>query len=130
VRDAGLGFGWHNHDFELADLGGGTTPLDLIAQGGTDLELDLGWVARGGQDPVAALRRFSGRVRAVHLKDLAPQGTTEEDGWADVGHGSQDWGAIKAELDAQGVDHWVVEHDNPSDHARFAARSLASIQSW
>lgn len=130
VRDAGLGFGWHNHDFELADLGGGTTPLDLIAQGGTDLELDLGWVARGGQDPVEALRRFSGKVRAVHLKDLAPQGTPEEDGWADVGHGSQDWGAIKAELDAQGVDHWVVEHDNPSDHARFAARSLASIQSW
>ncbi len=130
VRDAGLGFGWHNHDFELVDLGSGTTPLGLIAQGGADLELDLGWVARAGQDPVATLRRFGGRVRAVHLKDLAPAGTTEEDGWADVGHGSLDWGAIKGELDAQGIDHWVVEHDNPADHARFAARSLASIQSW
>lgn len=129
VRDAGLTYGWHNHDFELADLGG-TTPLDLIAEAGTDLELDLGWVARAGQDPAEALRRFEGRVIAVHVKDLAPKGTAEEDGWADVGFGTQDWGAIKAELDRQGIDHWVIEHDNPSDHARLASRSLATVQGW
>ena len=131
LRDAGLGYGWHNHDFELADLGGGTTPLDLIARAGVDLELDLGWVARAGQDPAAWIRRLASRVTAVHLKDMAKAGEgADEDGWADVGHGRMDWPAIKAELDANGIDHWVVEHDNPSDHARFASRSLASIKSW
>jgi sugar phosphate isomerase/epimerase len=129
VRDAGFTVGWHNHDFDLADLGG-TTPTGLMVEAGLDLELDLGWVTRAGQDPVEVLRRFSGRVKAVHVKDLAPAGTAEEDGWADVGHGTQDWGAIKAELDAQGIAHWVIEHDNPADHARFARRSLQTIQGW
>jgi sugar phosphate isomerase/epimerase len=41
-----------------------------------------------------------------------------------------DWPAIRAELQAQGVDHWVVEHDNPKDHARFARRSLETMQAW
>jgi hypothetical protein len=28
------------------------------------------------------------------------------------------------------VDHFVIEHDNPKDHARFAARSLAAVSGW
>jgi sugar phosphate isomerase/epimerase len=131
VRDAGFAYGWHNHDFELRDLGGGVTPLDLIAQTGMDLELDLAWVRRGGQDPVEWLRKLRGQVKAVHVKDIAPEGeAADEDGWADVGHGTMDWPAIRAELSAQGIDHWVVEHDNPSDHARFARRSLETLKGW
>lgn len=130
VRHAGFTVGWHNHDWDLADVGG-TTPVDLMAEAGLDLELDLGWVARAGQDPAAVLRRLGGRVRAVHLKDLAPEGQAQdEDGWADVGHGTQGWAAIKQELDAQGIDHWVIEHDNPSDHARFARRSIETVKGW
>lgn len=129
VRDAGLAFGWHNHDFELVDLGG-TTPLDLIAEAGVDIELDLGWVVRGGGDPVAWIDRLGRRIMAVHVKDTAPEGETAEDGWADVGHGTQDWGPVKAALDAHGIDHLVIEHDNPADHARFARRSLATVQDW
>jgi sugar phosphate isomerase/epimerase len=130
VRDAGHVVGWHNHDWDFADLGD-VTPMDLLVEAGLDLELDLGWVKRAGLDPVETLRRFSGRVRAVHVKDIAPEGqNVEEDGWADVGHGIQDWAAIKAELDAQGIDHFVIEHDNPSDHARFARRSLEAVQAW
>lgn len=130
VRDAGFDVGWHNHDFDLQDLGGGISATDLMVEAGLDLELDLGWVARAGQNPVEALKRFAGRVKAVHVKDLAPAGTTAEDGWADVGHGSQDWAAIRAELKAQGIDHWVLEHDNPTDPARFAKNSLQTVKGW
>lgn len=131
IEDAGLAFGWHNHDFELADLGGGVTPLDIIADAGVALELDLGWVARAGADPAAWIHRFKRRIIAVHVKDMAPAGeAADEDGWADVGHGTMDWTAIKRELDAHGIDHFVVEHDNPSDHARFAQRSLQSVKAW
>ena len=130
IRDAGHAVGWHNHDWDFAPVGG-TTPMDLMVDAGLDLELDLGWVTRAGLDPVDTLRRFSGRVRAVHVKDIAPQGeNAEEDGWADVGHGIQTWPVIKAELDAQGIDHFVIEHDNPADHARFARRSLETVQAW
>ncbi len=129
-RAEGLEVGWHNHDWDLADLGGGTTPTDLMAEAGLGIELDLGWVARAGQDPVAWLRRLGPRVIAVHVKDLAPEGTAAEDGWADVGHGTQAWAPIVAELRAQGIGHWVAEHDAPSDPARFARRSLQTLQTW
>lgn len=132
-QDAGLMFGWHNHDFELVATESGDLPLDLIAAASDDLmlELDLGWVKRAGQDPVERIKTYAGRLAAVHVKDIAPQGeNTDEDGWADVGHGVMDWPAIHAALQSAGVDHYVIEHDNPSDHARFARRSLAAIQSF
>lgn len=133
LQDAGLIFGWHNHDFELQPTETGEMPLDLIAGASDDLmlELDLGWVHRAGQDPVAWIEKLAGRLTTVHVKDIAPQGEcAEEDGWADVGHGVMDWPAIHAALQVAGVDHYVVEHDNPSDHARFARRSLAAINDF
>lgn len=131
VREAGMTFGWHNHDFEMRDLGGGVTALDVIAETGVALELDLAWVAKGGGDPVQWLRKLGGQVATVHVKDIAAQGeNAAEDGWADVGHGIMDWEAIVAELRRQGIEHWVVEHDNPADAARFARRSLATLGGW
>jgi sugar phosphate isomerase/epimerase len=129
VQDAGFDFGWHNHDFELLDLGGGETPLDLIAAAGVDLELDLGWVRVAGHDPIAWIAKYGSRIKAVHVKDIAPDGQNrDEDGWADVGYGITDWVAIKAALDTAGISHMVVEHDNPNDHTRFATRSLATLK--
>ncbi|WP_375228704.1 sugar phosphate isomerase/epimerase family protein [Roseobacter sp. S98] len=132
VRAAGLGFAWHNHDFEMVPVDG-HMPLDLIAAASDDIqiELDLAWVHVAGEDPVAWVRRFAGRLAAVHVKDVAQSGeNTDEDGWADVGFGIMDWPAIKAEMDAAGVSRYVIEHDNPNDHKRMASRSLASVQAF
>ena len=126
---AGLKFGWHNHDFELVALDTGEYPIDLMMAAAPDLqlELDLGWVKRAGEDPVAWINKYAGRIAAAHIKDIAVEGeNADEDGWADVGHGIMDWAAIHAALQATGVDHYVVEHDNPSDHQRFATRSFAT----
>lgn len=129
ITDAGFEFGWHNHDFELLDLGGGETALDHIANAGVKLELDLGWVRVAGHDPVAWIGKYASQISAVHMKDIARDGeATDEDGWADVGHGIMDWAAIKTALDAAGITHMVAEHDNPKDHTRFATRSLATLK--
>ncbi|MEP4474644.1 MAG: sugar phosphate isomerase/epimerase, partial [Lentilitoribacter sp.] len=65
------------------------------------------------------------RITAAHVKDIAPEGEcAEEDGWADVGHGVIDWPNIFGELQVVGTELFVMEHDNPSDHHRFAKRSL------
>lgn len=127
---AGLTIGWHNHDFECVALSDGKTPLDhiLSADPNLMLELDLGWVARAGGDPVDWINRYADRISAAHVKDLAPAGDcADEDGWADVGHGVLDWAAIHRALQAAGIDHYVVEHDNPNDHARFAQRSFTAV---
>ncbi|MFQ1702288.1 sugar phosphate isomerase/epimerase family protein [Loktanella agnita] len=133
LQDAGLIVGWHNHAFEFDPTPENDLPLDLIAAASDDLklELDLGWVRVAGHDPVDWINKYAGRISAVHIKDIAPDGEcTNEDGWADVGHGIMDWAAIHAALQGHGIDHYVVEHDNPSDHTRFATRSLAAIKQF
>ena len=132
-RDAGLGFGWHNHDFEFVPLADGALPQTLILAGGPDLEweIDVAWVIKGGADPLKWIRDYTGRITAAHVKDIAPAGqNTNEDGWADVGQGTVDWKTIMAALRAAGCKHLVIEHDNPSDDARFARRSVTSAKSY
>lgn len=128
LTDAGLVTGWHNHDFELADLGGGTTPLDVLAEAGLGFELDLGWLVRAGHDPANWIAKLGRAISAVHVKDIAPKGTEAEDGWADLGHGVVDYGPIIAAARAAGIARYIAEHDNPGDDARFAARSIATFQ--
>ncbi len=129
LEDAGLEFGWHNHAFEFDATPEGALPIDLIVEAGVALELDLGWVVRAGHDPMEWIKKYAGHISGVHVKDIAPAGEClDEDGWADVGHGTMDWTAIDAALKDAGIDYYVVEHDNPNDAARFATRSLEFLK--
>lgn len=132
LRAAGFGFGWHNHDFEFVATPDGVIPMEAILRGGPDLEweIDVAWVVRSGADPVAWIDRYGPRITAAHVKDIATAGTTTEDGWADVGHGVMDWPGLMAALRGTGCTVFVLEHDNPSDHVRFATRSLASVKGF
>jgi sugar phosphate isomerase/epimerase len=130
-RAAGYGFGWHNHDFEFKPLSDGSLPQDRILAGGPDLEweIDVAWVIKGGADPLAWIEKYKDRITAAHVKDIAPAGqNADEDGWADVGHGTVDWAGLMAALRAIGVKHFVMEHDNPKDDVRFATRSIATAK--
>lgn len=132
LRDAGLGFGYHNHDFEFVETDG-IIPMDALLEGGPSLEweIDVAWVVRGNQDPLEWIDRYKDRITAAHIKDLAPEGENrDEDGWADVGHGTMDWAGISSALKATPAKHLVMEHDNPSDDKRFASRAIASVKSY
>ena len=94
--------------------------------------MDVAWVVKGGQDPIEWIKKHGRRINAVHVKDIAPAGeNANEDGWADVGHGTLDWqalsDAVKAHTNAR---YWVMEHDNPADVDRFASRSIAAVTAW
>ena len=96
-RDAGLDFGWHNHDFEFVALSDGSIPQDHIFAGGPNLswEADIAWVIRGGADPFAYIEKYGNRITAVHVKDIAKAGeNADQDGWADVGHGTVEWARL------------------------------------
>jgi sugar phosphate isomerase/epimerase len=109
----------------------GSIPQAEILAGGKSLEweIDVAWVVRGGGDPIQWIRRYGPRITAAHVKDIAPAGQNlDEDGWADVGQGTVAWASIMSALHAAGCTNFVMEHDNPSDHQRFAKRSLASVR--
>ncbi len=131
-QDAGLHFGYHNHDFEYAVTPEGDVPLDLIMAGSDDLQLefDVAWAVRANADPLDTITKHGPRILCAHLKDIAAPGTCEdEDGWADVGHGTMAWGTYMTALRAAGCTYFITEHDNPSDHHRFASRALATAKS-
>lgn len=131
LRDAGMFFGYHNHDFEYVATDGGHQPLDLIlgADASLALEFDVAWCIRGGKDPMATIANYGSRVRAAHVKDIAPAGqNADQDGWADVGDGTVAWPALMAALRKAGTTYFVAEHDNPSDDRRFATRSIAALR--
>ena len=132
IQNEGIGFGWHNHDFEFAPIDDAELPLDVILTSGENLafEIDCAWVQKAGEDPIACIEKYAGRILAAHVKDIAPEGEAlDEDGWADPGHGVMDWAAIATALRKTGCKWFVMEHDNPSDDARFARRALETGRS-
>jgi len=129
AEKAGLNLGYHNHDFEFAAVGG-TTGYELLMQHTdpklVDFDLDIYWAVKAGQDPLAMLSRWSGRYTCCHVKDAGPP---PERTMTDVGAGTIDFRAIIEKGKPQGLRHWFIEHDNPSDPiASVRASALAMVQ--
>ena len=119
-RDQGLGFGYHNHHIEFLEVED-TVPFEyLMAHTDPELvkiELDIGWLAVAGVDPVEYLHRYAGRVIACHLKDYDPSITTEvlARKLVEPGAGTIDFAAVIAAMDETGVAHGFVEIDVSDD---------------
>ena len=115
VSRAGLNLAYHNHDFEFGRIDG-QLPYDvLLAE--TDpalvaMEMDIYWITKAGQDPLAYFAKYPGRFKEVHLKDS--KGPPEHE-MTSVGSGSIDWRQIFAHRSQAGIQHFFVEHDQPKD---------------
>ena len=128
LEQAGLGLAWHNHAYEYVALPDGSRPIEhLLAGTDVEWEADLGWIARAGTDIAAELERFRGKVTAFHIKDMAPEGVTADEGWTDIGAGILDYHALFPTIGKAGTDLLVFEHDAPSDWESFARNSYAFV---
>lgn len=69
---------YHNHDFEFVKMEDGRYALDYMYETiGPDLlqvEPDTCWINVAGEDPVAYIKKYEGRVPVVHLKDFILEG--------------------------------------------------------
>ena len=115
----GLRFGYHNHAFELA-LVGGRTGLEALADAldpAVLLEVDTYWAAVGGQDVPALLGRLGDRVRYLHVKD-GP--VTKDDPMTAVGAGRMPVAEILAACPS--AEWHVVELDRCATDVLTAVR--------
>lgn len=129
LADDGLAFAWHNHEFEFARLPDGSCGIEHALGEDVLVELDLGWVVRAGEDPLAWLARYAGRIPAVHVKDVAPPGEKlDEMGFADVGEGTMNWPLYWRSAVEAGAGLMIAEHDQPSDWRRFARVSAEAMR--
>lgn len=70
LKEHGIDLYYHNHHVEFAKYEGQYL-LDIIKDHTTHMgfELDIHWIQRGGENPVAFINRYAGRIRLLHLKD-------------------------------------------------------------
>jgi sugar phosphate isomerase/epimerase len=145
LKDEGLGFAYHNHNFEFVKLADGRTGYDvLVAETDPALvsfELDLLWATLAGQDPVAMFAKNPGRFVMWHVKDvkgvdaartlaMSTEGSAMQKlqnlsaSLAAVGTGDIDFRRIFAVASTSGMRHFFVENDA----APQTASSLADIE--
>ncbi|WP_316734521.1 sugar phosphate isomerase/epimerase [Pedobacter aquatilis] len=112
AKASGLKFAYHNHDFEFKKFEN-TTGYDIYLtetdKNLVNFELDLYWVVRSGNDPLAFFKKYPGRFPMWHVKDMdkaKPELNTE------VGKGSIDFKSIFAQAKLSGMTNFFVEHEN------------------
>ena len=113
AAQAGITFGYHNHDGEFAPLGDTNGYDILLAECDPKLvtmQMDLFWTVKAGHDPLAYFAKHPGRFSSVHVKDMDAAGAM-----VDVGAGQLPFARYFAQSKQAGIVHYFVEHDNPGD---------------
>lgn len=127
-KKAGMQFGYHNHWFEFLPVNGKLPYDELLKDCDPNLvkmEMDLCWITVAGSDPVKYFEKYPGRFPLVHVKDMKKLPKVTKGGSQDfgsslkdmtsVGDGIIDWKRIFSYSDKAGIEHYIVEHDKPSD---------------
>lgn len=122
VNDAGLGFAYHNHDFEFTDHGG-ETGYDIILRE-TDpnlvkLQMDLYWVMHSSKlSPAELIANQPGRYVMWHIKDMDK--VTKD--YTELGNGSIDYIKLLSSIPTEGLEYYYLEQGG-----NFADNSMKSI---
>ncbi|MBD1391492.1 sugar phosphate isomerase/epimerase family protein [Mucilaginibacter glaciei] len=130
LKTHGLKLGYHNHNFEWKATEG-TTFYDTILNH-TDpklvnMEMDLYWVVRAGQNPVEIFKKHPGRFKFVHIKDM-DKGNNELN--TEIGTGGLDFKTILGQAKLAGIQHYIVEQENFTniDPYKSIAQSAAYLK--
>jgi len=124
MKENGIMFGYHNHNFEFATVEGKIPYFDIfLAELDKDLvtmELDLFWTTKAGQNPIEIIKKYPGRFQLFHMKDMytneAPFYTTVGvKDFAPVGEGVINFKDILAVKDIAGMKYMIVEQDQSRD---------------
>ncbi|MBR3893880.1 MAG: sugar phosphate isomerase/epimerase [Clostridia bacterium] len=145
AADAGITLLYHNHDFEFRRVNGKAI-LDILYERIParllQTQLDTCWVKFAGEDPVAYLKKYTGRAPLVHLKDFWSDG---EDGTAPydligktsearkktnfefrpIGHGVQNIPAIVQAAESAGAEWLIVEQDESHSRPTLEAARMS-----
>lgn len=123
---SGVSIGYHNHSHELARYDGTLALQLLIDTLSRDvwMEIDTYWIQHGGGDPMQWLRKCSGRVPCVHLKDMSITPRREQK-MAEIGEGNLNWSEIFKACKEVGVKWYIVEQDDCNGRDPFESLSIS-----
>ena len=111
---------FHNHAAEFARSGNGRLYIERMAEDFSAEELgfilDTYWVQYAGGDPAKWIKKLTGRVQCVHLKDME---YTDKQRYAPVGSGNMNFESILTACEQAGSEYILVEQDECYDKNPF-----------
>ena len=110
-KKAGIQLCYHNHDFEFIQQDGKYPYETILANSDKHLvkfEMDMYWITKAKQDPIALFNENPGRFPLWHLKDMD---NTPDRMFTEVGSGIIDFKRIFADVDKAGMKYFFVEQD-------------------
>jgi sugar phosphate isomerase/epimerase len=125
----GIQFCYHNHDFEFIKENG-QLPYEILLDN-TDknlvkMEIDLYWLTKAGQDPVALIEKHPGRFPLWHVKDMD---NTPKKMFTEVGNGVINFKRIFEHNKTAGLKYFFVEQDIcPGDPFNSITQSITYIK--
>jgi len=134
INKAGLGFAYHNHDFEFVDYNGENGYAIIMRD--TDaalvkLQIDLYWVMHSSKlSPSELFSKQPGRFVMWHIKDMDKK--TRD--YSELGNGSIDYTVILPDAKRSGLEYYYLEqggnfaHDpmqSVTDSVSFFKKNLA-----
>jgi sugar phosphate isomerase/epimerase len=128
-KKAGIQLCYHNHDFEFVKQGQ-KYPYEILLNN-TDpqlvkMEMDLYWMTKANQNPVALFNQHPGRFPLWHVKDMDK---TPKRNFTEVGNGVIDFKAIFKHADKAGLKYFFVEQDScPGDPFDSITQSITYIK--
>jgi sugar phosphate isomerase/epimerase len=110
IKGEGLGFSYHNHDFEFEKFRG-VPAIDRLIEECPDLlfTLDVFWVQAGGGSPSKYIKKLEGRIKVIHLKDYRMVNGVRQ--MAEIGQGVLAWDEILPLCKSTGVIYAAIEQD-------------------
>lgn len=121
---AGLQFAYHNHDAEFRPVDGKIPYALFLEETSVQMELDVAWCLKGGQDPLALFNQYPGRFPLWHLKDTDAAFNTI----LPVGEGTIDFVRVFEARKKAGLTYFFVEHDMPKDPLASINTSYRNLQ--
>ncbi|MGE0589485.1 MAG: TIM barrel protein [Cyclobacteriaceae bacterium] len=109
VREAGLGFAYHNHGYDFLEFDG-VTGYEIIANN-TDpelvkLQLDMYWVMHSSKmTPAQWIEKYPGRHVMWHIKDMHKVSRD----YTELGNGSIDYTKLLPDPTLSGLEYYYIE---------------------
>jgi sugar phosphate isomerase/epimerase len=128
LKAAGMGFAYHNHDFEFTVKPDGVSLFDRLVKACdpalVKIELDLYWAVHAGEDVPALIKRLAGRIYAYHVKDMRADRSMTA-----VGAGTIDFASLFKLNALAGVRHFYVENDQcPAPYIPDITKSFQTLR--
>ncbi|MBQ7779844.1 MAG: sugar phosphate isomerase/epimerase [Clostridia bacterium] len=150
LKAGGIQLMYHNHDFEFVKIDGEYVLDKLYRTLDSETlmpEIDTCWVHYAGVNPAEYVKKYSGRIKVLHLKDFVCKklgggpvyALIDEDGneiknaskedngfkFTPVGSGIQDWNEILTAADEAGVEYVIVEQDDSYEQCSLEAAKMS-----